>query len=128
MEVSTNTACLCVVGAALAAGVYILWGPENIFKRRGNILQDYNPIRVWKLIFPTTYRSMCGPAECREHLLRKCCVTGIKGTHSVTVQYVSFYVLQALASVGCVLKWLESVHGGRFNKALLHILQSEPSF
>lgn len=36
-------------------------------------------------------------------------------------------MLQALASVGCVLKWLESVRGGRLNKALLHILQSEPS-
>lgn len=76
MEVSTTTTCLCVVGASLAVGVYILWGPEYFFKQRGNFAGLITP-HSGRLI-PTTYRSMCGPAEYREHLLRKCCITGIE--------------------------------------------------
>lgn len=36
-------------------------------------------------------------------------------------------VFQALASVGSVLKWLESLHGGRMTAALQRTLQCEAS-
>ena len=59
---------LCVAGAAVVAGIYVIWGPERLLRRKGNNkVIKLCPVCIQR-------RQVRGLGESGQHVFLECCV------------------------------------------------------